>query len=244
MSDRPEPGSKVPWTSAWAAAVAAVAILGLVVGFFLPANREAGPAARRAQCQNNLKNIALAIGQYEQVFKALPPARTFDADGRPLHSWRTLILPFLDQEDLYRSIDLTKPWDDPANAEARATPLSIYRCPDAGPPGTTCYFASTGPDRAMAPDRPRPLAEIADPPGEVLLLFEAEAGHAVPWMAPVDGEASEFLHPAPNSRPPHGGGSNAAFLDGSVRFLDADTPAEVRRAFATIADGEPVDAAR
>jgi len=242
MSDRPEPGSKVPWTSAWVAAVAAVWLLGLDIGFFLPTWRETGSI----RCQNNLKNIALAIGQYEQVFKALPPARTVDADGRPLHSWRTLILPYLEQEDLYRSIDLTKPWDDPANAAALATPLSIYRCPDAGPPGTTCYFASTGPDRAMAPDRPRPLAEIADPPGGVLLLFEAEAeaDHAVPWMTPWDGEPSEFLRAAPYSRPPHGGGSNAAFLDGSVRFLDADTPAEVRRAFATIADGEPVDAAR
>src|SRR5258708_3361414 len=75
--------------------LAVLSIIGLLIGLLLPAPRSARPAARRAQCNNNLKQIALALQNYEQAHKALPPAYTVDAEGRPLHSWRTLILPYL-----------------------------------------------------------------------------------------------------------------------------------------------------
>ncbi len=96
--------------------LAVLAILALLIAFLLPATRSSRGAARRAQCTNNLKQIALALHNYEQAYKSFPPAYTVDANGRPLHSWRTLILPFLEQESLYRAIDLSKPWNDPANA--------------------------------------------------------------------------------------------------------------------------------
>jgi competence protein ComGC len=85
-------------------------IFALLLAFFLPA---AGSArrnfARRAQCTNNLKQIMLALHNYEQAHGALPPAFTVDANGKPLHSWRTLILPFLGHSSLYATIDLGKP---------------------------------------------------------------------------------------------------------------------------------------
>src|SRR4051794_27348607 len=108
-----------------------MAILAILIALLLPAVRSsAGPAARRAQCTNNLKQIAMALHNYEQVYNALPPAYTVDAVGRPLHSWRTLILPYLEQETLYQTIDLSKSWDDPANAGARETLLSTFHCPE------------------------------------------------------------------------------------------------------------------
>src|SRR5262245_5824738 len=108
-------------------------VLGIIAALFallLPATRTARPAARRAQCENNLKQIALALLNYEQDYHALPPAHTVDANGRPLHSWRTLILPYLEHEALYRTIDLSKPWNHPANAKALGTSVSIFRCPE------------------------------------------------------------------------------------------------------------------
>ena len=63
---------------------------------------------------------------YEQAYNALPPAYTVDANGRPLHSWRTLILPYLEQESLYQTIDLSKPWNDPANARAVETAFPSF----------------------------------------------------------------------------------------------------------------------
>src|SRR5437016_2000216 len=99
--------------------LAGLAIFMLLIALLIPATRSsARPAARRAQCVNNLKQIAQALLNYEQAYGALPPAYTVDAKGRPLHSWRTLILPYLEQEPLYRTIDLSKPWNDPANVRA------------------------------------------------------------------------------------------------------------------------------
>src|SRR5579864_1381633 len=76
--------------------VVVVIIIVVLIALLLPAIRSSGPAARRAQCTNNLKQIALALSNYEQANSALPPAFTVDAEGKPLHSWRTLILPYLE----------------------------------------------------------------------------------------------------------------------------------------------------
>jgi len=106
-------------------------ILGILFAFFLPAERAPRTVARRSQCKNNLKQIGLALHIYHETHGAFPPACTVDANGKPLHSWRTVILPFLGQKDLYESIDLTKPWNDPANAEAFATQVHAFSCPSA-----------------------------------------------------------------------------------------------------------------
>ncbi len=159
-------------------------IIALLFALLSPAFRSARPAARRAQCVNNLKQIGLAPYNYEQAYNALPPAYTTDAKGRALHSWRTLILPYLEQEPLYRTIDLSKPWDDPANAKALETVVPGYRCPEAkGPPNTTTYLSIVGPNCCLVPNEPRRLSEITDGQASTLMVIEAGEEHAVPWMA-------------------------------------------------------------
>src|SRR4051794_1481798 len=74
-----------------------VGIIVFLIALLLPATRSSSQAARRSQCVNNLKQIALALYNYEQAHNALPPAYIVDAKGRALHSWRTLILPYLEQ---------------------------------------------------------------------------------------------------------------------------------------------------
>ena len=78
-----------------------IGILGMALAFFFPPVRSAGEAARRSQCKNNLKQIMLALHNYADDHKSYPPRYTVDANGRPLHSWRTLILPWLDQAPLF-----------------------------------------------------------------------------------------------------------------------------------------------
>ena len=66
-------------------------------------------------CTNNLKQIALAMHNYAADNNTFPPAATFDTDGKPLLSWRMLILPYLDEDSLYRQFHLDEPWDSPHN---------------------------------------------------------------------------------------------------------------------------------
>ena len=215
-----------------------IGIIGVVIGLMLPATRTARPAGRRTQCQSNMKNVVMALLAYEQEHGALPPAYTVDANGRPLHSWRTLILPYLDQE-LYQTIDLSKPWNDPANAKARETPVSIYRCPESvRPRNTTTFLAIAGPNSCLVPGKPRRLAEITDSPSSTLMVIEAGEENAVPWMAPVDADESLVLSLGPNAKLHHAGGMNAGFVDGAVRFLKTNIRASVRHALMTISGND------
>ena len=66
-----------------------VCITGLLIALFLPAVRNTRPTTQRIQCANNLKQISLAMHNYLDVNESFPPAYTVDAEGRPLHSWRT-----------------------------------------------------------------------------------------------------------------------------------------------------------
>ena len=119
----------------------------LLVGLLPPFNRGRGvrETARRTQCKNNLKQIGLALHAYHDVYEALPPAYTVDANGKPLHSWRTLILPYIDEVKLYSAIDLSRPWNDPVNSNAFKTVPTVYRCPSATlPDGSTSYLAEIG----------------------------------------------------------------------------------------------------
>ena len=119
----------------------------ILAALFLPASRTSRPAALRYQCVNNLKQISLALRIYESANGSLPPAYTVDSNGKPLHSWRTLILPYIEEQTLYKSIDLTKSWDDPANAKARETEVPAYRCPATNcEKDHTTYLASVAPN--------------------------------------------------------------------------------------------------
>jgi hypothetical protein len=185
---------------------AVLGIVALLIALLLPVTRSARGPARRAQCVNNLKQIALALLNYEEAHKALPPAYTVDAQGRRLHSWRTLLLPYLEQYALYQTIDLAKPWNDPANAKARDTALSVYRCPDSlGPGNTTTYLAIAGPGGCLNPGEPRRLAEITDPHESTLMVIEAGEENIVPWMAPVDADELLVMGLGPTTKLHHGG---------------------------------------
>lgn len=214
-------------------------IIAIVIFLMLPLVRTARPAAHRNACMNNLRQIALALQAYADTYNALPPAYTTDADGKPLHSWRTLILPYIDQRQLYESIDLTKPWDDPVNAEACRS-MYGYQCPSTSDRDNhTTYLAVVTPTSCFRPTEPRSLSEITDGASETLMLIEVGSEHAVPWMAPFDADENVVMGIGPNSNLAHAGGMHAAFVDGSVRFLSLnDTPASQLRALISIAGND------
>jgi prepilin-type processing-associated H-X9-DG protein len=220
--------------------LAILAIAGTVIAMLLPAVRNAREPARRNQCANQLKQIAIAVKLYEQAHGALPPAYTTDSNGKPLHSWRTLILPFLEEEQLYNSIDLSRPWDHPVNAAALNAKVSAYQCPSAerweSDGNRTIYQAVVTPNSCFRATEPRSLSEITDGAENTLMLIEVDEEHAVPWMSPVDADEETVLGlGGPKSETAHPGGVQAAFVDGSVGFLRGAMPAAARRALISIA---------
>jgi type II secretory pathway pseudopilin PulG len=220
----------------------AIAIIGVIIAFLLPARRSARGAARRTQCKNNLKQIALALLNYESEYHALPPAYTVDENGKPLHSWRTLILPYLEEKSLYDRIDLTKAWDDPVNAEAAKRIVSTYCCPELrGPEHYTTYMAIVTSNSSFRATEPRLLSEITDGHALTLTVVETDVEQAVPWMAPRDADEPLFLSLGPKSKHAHVGGMHAVFVDGTVRFLDATMESKMRRALISIAGNEQVE---
>lgn len=215
--------------------LALCAIAVVVIGFFLPATRRARPAARRTQCKNNLKQIGLALHNYHDAYGAFPPAYTVDVNGKPLHSWRTLLLPFLDRVDLYNKIDFSKPWDDPANAEVARASIPEFTCPSsAAPRDNTSYVAVIGPHSCLRPQKSASIQEITDGTGNTMMVIEVAAEQSVPWMSPQDTDESSFLSLGPKSKTSHTGGLHVLLADGAARFLSATSETSVRRALISI----------
>ena len=222
--------------------LAVVVVIGLVIMCLLPVTRTAREPARRMQCGNNLKQIAVALHQYADEFGCLPPAYTVDAEGKPLHSWRTLILPKMEQESLYDKIDLTKPWDDPANQFAHDVLVPGYQCPSAVlPKGHTTYLAVVADGGCFQPTRPRPLAEITDDHHQTLMVIEVPPQRAVHWMSPSDASEELVLNAVAAEEPAHPSGTQGVFVSGDVHFFHAETKPETFRALISIAGNDRVE---
>lgn len=152
-----------------------------------------------------------------------------------------LILPYLDGGEVYNSIDLAKPWDDPVNAEAREKSLPVYSCPSTDEmTNKTTYLAIIAPDSCLGATRPRRLSDITDGLSQTLMVIEVPSDRSVPWMSPQDADEALILSLSPDSKLPHPGGTNAAMCDGSIRFLSLDLSPAARRALISIAAGDKV----
>jgi len=116
-----------------------IAIIAILISLLLPAVQQAREAARRMQCRNNLKQLVLAIHNYESSFSVMPASRlnpkVIIEDNAPnesaYQSWTTLALPFLDQDNLHHTIDFDFAWSALVNRTAVSYPLRTFLCPSA-----------------------------------------------------------------------------------------------------------------
>jgi len=200
----------------------------LLVVLLLPFVQSPHGASRRTQCRNNLKQIGLALHNYHDDYGAFPPAYVADKNGRPLYSWRVLILPYIDQEPLYKQFDLSQPWDSPTNLrllDQIPLPLEGFRCPSdlEAKPNTTSYVAVFGPNCVFSGATPTRIRDITDGLSSTLMVGEI-TGKAIPWTKPDDVDITS--HPTMglpggfSSR--HEGGCHFLFGEGRVKFLSED----------------------
>lgn len=185
----------------------------------------------------------MAVANYQEQHGHYPPARLAGPDGRTLHSWRVLILPYIEQEPLFKRIDLAEPWDGPANRRLRAEMPRLFAFHGDYRPGLVVsnYLAVEGPETVWpggAKVRPK---DVTDGLSCTILLVE-NAGANVEWMEPRDlafatmsfrvndpaGVSSKYLDPA------------VVMLDGSLHRLTRELRPETLRALLTIRGGEDV----
>lgn len=226
-------------------AVVGVLIVSLLVALLLPAIQAAREAARRVNCQNNLKQIQLALLNYESAHGEFPPAYTVDANGKVLHSWRVLILPYLGESALYNSLNLSEPWDSPQNLNALAgNSPTVFVCPS-NPAGATSdytdYLGISGSGTLFDGPAPVKVSDITDGLSTTLSVVEVTNSN-IKWYEPrdVDAVKSPFnVSTAVNEiGSNHRDGANASFVDGSVRFISIGASPPMLKAQATIAAGD------
>jgi hypothetical protein len=164
----------------------------IVVALLFPVQARSRNAALRAQCSNRLKQIDLALHVYEERYHSFPPAYIADRTGKPMHSWRVLILPFLGEKDVYDRYDFNEPWDGPNNRKLLDARPSVYACPGdetayARNAACTSYVAVVGENAAWQSDKPRRLTDpdLRDHASSTIMLTEtADAG--INWTEPKD----------------------------------------------------------
>jgi len=198
--------------------------------------------AARASTQNNLKQLGLAMHNYHDAFEGFPPSAVVSKKGKPMLSWRVLILPYTEQHELYKQFRLDEPWDSDHNKKIlESNPMpKVYALPGVSKDTDkeTHFQVFTGKGAAFDPIQATKIQTIADGTSNTILV--GIAAKPVLWTKPDDmefdpkGEMKKLLLF-------RDGGTSVVFADGSVRFIQDKISEEVLRAAITKDGGEVVD---
>ncbi len=216
-----------------------VASIGVLTGLLLPAVQAAREAARRMQSSNNLKQIALALHNYESIHKRFPLPASRSPDGQPLLSWRVELLPYIEQGELYKQFRLDEPWDSEHNIKLLGKMPATYRHPSSvAPENRTVYTAVVGDQVGLHPEKQMGFADITDGTANTIFAVELDDQAAVPWTAPDDFRPSE-QNPTGEMRF-SSGVCQVAMFDGRVQGIDQNIDLQLLWGLFTRGGGENV----
>jgi len=204
------------------------------------------PVEAQRQVFQSLKPLGLAMYSYQEAHGRFPAAAIQGPDGKPLLSWRVALLPYILENDLYRSFKLDEPWDSPHNKPLLEKMPLLFAPPH--PPGpapgggsVTHYRVFVGAGTPFEGGRGPRLEDFSDGVDRTILITESD--EAVPWTKP-----DELSYDQDKPLPPLGGGPRGSFLilmaDGSVRSIPADIDPALLRQAITRNDKQPVDLKR
>jgi hypothetical protein len=198
-----------------------IPITSMSVGLFLPAFQKVREAAGRVQSQNNLRQLALGMLNYQAANNGrFPSSAICDKTGKPLLSWRVAILPYIEQEHLYKQFKLDEPWDGPNNKRLLSQMPLVYRVPSEGTQAsdTTHYQVFVGNGAAFDKTRGSTIRDFTDGMSNTILIVEAPT-LPVPWTKPDDIDFNPNKPIKGGLGIPGGGGCSVAMADGSVRWV-------------------------
>jgi hypothetical protein len=209
-------------------------------------------AAAREQSTANLKQIALALHNFEATYGSFP-AGIYDKAGQKVNlSWRVAILPFIEQDQLYKQFKFDEAWDSDNNKKLIEKMPKLYAAPTTEPTdGKTYYRGFTGPGAVLHPQPGRPgggpgtpnnafgmrMTQITD--GTSNTIAVAEARDPVIWTKP-DELVYDASKPVPKLGGVFGTFFNVAFCDASVKYLPTTIDEKTLRALITANGGEVV----
>jgi hypothetical protein len=196
----------------------------------------------RCDSANRFKRILLAMHNYHDVYKMLPPRdEVRDEQGRSGLSWRVHLLPFLRQQNLYDEFRLDERWDSPHNKPLMEKMPEVYqsRWIDVAP-GHTTFLAPVGEDTVLGGEKGTRFADIGDGASNTVVLVEVKPELAVPWTAPED-YAFDPESPGDGLWLDSDGRCLIGMADGSVHHARGDIPPSMLLRLFQKSDGHLVD---
>jgi hypothetical protein len=192
--------------------------------------------AYRNVASNNLRQIGLALHNYHDLYNTLPPAVVTDADGNPLYSGRVLLLPFMEQANLYNAFDKSKAWDSPENIWISQTAIAAFHDRSSTNPSQSRsdFVFVTGKGTLFDGNKAARFADVQDGLSNTIAVVETQAGPDS-WAEPGDWNADTGDFPAAQNP---GRGLLVLYADGSVQNLQPAYAAQNLRQLVEIRDGQ------
>jgi prepilin-type N-terminal cleavage/methylation domain-containing protein/prepilin-type processing-associated H-X9-DG protein len=240
-----------------------ISIIGILIGMLLPAVQRVREAARRSSCSNNLRQLGLALLNYESAHGKFP----IGAEYYTKHAWSSRILSQLEQSALSQQIDFDLDWDSPQNASAAAKILPIFDCPTSPKyyDGFTDYSGISGSwmttkkndygskngmlFAASLKTGGVKTVEVRDGLSNTIIVAEGVAvqeendgywASGLNCFSHDDGPVNNLLGGLKEIASLHPGGAQAVFCDGSVHFLSSSEAGEVVGALCTRKGSEQI----